>query len=115
MALLQTYDQYDLYNSASGEFLARWILMTQAAVRKNPRAPDFTGLDYYLAHGYDESGGALTSQFAKYIADEKRNEAMVLKQNRLWSEEQEADAKKRNQKDKKGEKGGGRGAAAAEG
>ena len=101
LSLFQSYDQIDCYNSAGVEFLCRWILMTQQAVRRSPKAPDFSGLDTYLAHSYDETGGAVTSKFARYIADEKKNEAVILKQTRLWQEEQDSEKKKRDGKHNK--------------
>ena len=48
--LMQSCDQYDLLNTAAGEFLRRWALMIQTAVRRNPKAPNFDGLDAYLAY-----------------------------------------------------------------
>ena len=72
--------------------------MTQQAVRRSPKAPDFSGLDTYLAHPYDETGGAVTSKLTRYIADEKKNEAVILKQTRLWQEEQDSEKKKQDGK-----------------
>eukprot|EP00972_Heterocapsa_arctica_P093917 13851696-Heterocapsa_arctica.AAC.1 len=55
--LLQSYDQIDIFGLAAAEFLARWALMIQQATRKNPKAPIFPGLDHFLSHSFDESGG----------------------------------------------------------
>ena len=90
LSLMQSYDQLDMGNSAAAEFLARWSLMVEAAVRKNPKAPSFTGLEAFLSHSFDELGGVITPDFTKHIADEQRAEAQVMKQHRLWQEEQDA-------------------------
>ena len=103
--LLQSCDQVDLFGLAAAEYLARWALMIQLATRKNPKAPVFTGLDHYLSHTFDETGGVVTSDFSQFIASEQRAEAQVLKQQRLWAEEQEKDDDRRT----KGGGGGGGG------
>ena len=41
-------DQYNLFHSASGEMIARRLLMSMRAVKRNPRAPDFEGRDSFL-------------------------------------------------------------------
>ena len=93
--LFQAYDKFDLPQIAGIEFLARWALMIQAAVRRQPRAPNFEGLEAYLSHSIDESGGVITSDFTKYVAEEQKAEAQVMKQNRLLREEHTADDKRR--------------------
>eukprot|EP00971_Amphidinium_carterae_P083629 1655496-Amphidinium_carterae.1 len=94
LALAQAYDQLDMTNCAFCEFLTRWVLMTEAATRRNPKSPDYTNLSTYLAHGLDESGGALTSNFAKYVSDEQKVHAGILKQSRLFREELESETKR---------------------
>ena len=90
----QAYDQLDLPNLAGIECICRRIIVCQRAVRKNPKAPDFGGLEQFLQSSFDESGGLLTSEFDKYMAEQQRTAAVVLKQNRLWSEEVDAEKKK---------------------
>ena len=80
---MQSYDQYDLSNSASGEYPCRWALVIQAATRRNPKAPDFSNLDAFLARCLDSYGGIQTSDFTKFIADEQKAEAVVMKQHRI--------------------------------
>ena len=126
LLFLQPCDQVDLFGPAAAEYLARWALMIQQATRKNPKAPVFTGLDHYLSHTFDETGGVVTSDFSQFIASEQRAEAQVLKQQRLWAEEQEKDDDRRSKgggggggggghdsKKKKNSGGGGTDAAAA--
>lgn len=116
--LFQSYDQYDMLNSAGVEFLVRWALMIQTATRKNPKVPNFHGLDSFLSYSFDEAGGVVTSSFAKFVAEEQKAEAVVLKQHRLWQEEVEADEKRRREKggkDNKNDREKGKAAGAAGG
>ena len=96
LRLFQTYDQFNLLNSAGVEAACRRIIIIQRAVRKNPKAPDFTGLDQFLQSSFDETGGILTSEFDKYMAETQKTNAMVLKQTRLWSEEVGIEKDKQN-------------------
>ena len=91
-------------------------MIIQKAVRRNPRAPDFSGLDQFMASTFDETGGVVVSGFDKYVAEEQRTTAMILKQTRLWSEEQASLVKKGgNQDGGDGGGGGGRGGGAGSG
>ena len=83
-----------------------------AAVRKNPKQPSSVGLDAYLSHAFDESGGIITSKFSRHIAEEQKAEAQILKQQRLWIEEQDAENKAKAKT--KNPKGGGKGTATEE-
>jgi hypothetical protein len=40
-----------------------------------------------LAHAFDESGGVVCSKFDKFFSDQQRDQAFILKQQRLWKEE----------------------------
>ena len=97
--LLICYDALNPLNLASAEMICRRPLMIQRAVRRLPKSPDFEGLDVYLSQSFDSSGGVITSEFDRHIADIKKGESLVLKQERLFREEQEALSKKK-QKDK---------------
>ncbi len=61
----------------------------------------------FLSNALDPQGGIVTLEFEKFRADIQKSEAQVLKQQRMAREESEA-----NEKHKKGDKGGGKGAAA---
>ena len=80
--------------------LARNILRIQWAVRRNPRTPDFSGLDGMTRQAFDETGGIVCSEFDRHYAESQRTQAQVKKQSRLWREEQEADDKRRRGGDK---------------
>ena len=83
--------------------------MIQRAVKRNPRTPDFDGLDCFMSNALDVQGGIVTSEFEKHMSDVQRSEAQIMKQQRLAREETEAlDKRKKHDKHDKG-KGGGRG------
>ena len=90
LAFMLCFDQLDITNTASGEFLCRRLLQLQRAVRANPRVPDFTGLHKMIEHHLDEAGGVTAREFTKHIAVEAESEARILKQNRLLREETKA-------------------------
>ena len=87
LALLQQWDQVDIANSACAESLVRYLLGIENAVRRNPRAPDFSLFDEIAGQGLDEIGGLQLPSYTKWISDLQRDKAQVLKQQRLWSEE----------------------------
>ena len=49
-----------------------------------------------MQSSFDETGGILTSEFDKYMAETQKTNAMVLKQTRLWSEEVGIEKDKQN-------------------
>jgi hypothetical protein len=96
--LMISYDQYDLLNSASAEAISRRILQIQRAVKRNPKSPDFSGLECFVTHTLDHTAGLTTTDFDKYISEVQRAEAQVMKQQRLQREETDAHSKRKNQK-----------------
>ena len=58
----------DLFNSSSAEHVARRALLIQQAVRKNPGAPAFAGLEAYMRHRHDLGGGLLTTEFDRCVS-----------------------------------------------
>jgi len=67
--------------------------MVETAVRRNPKAPSFSGLDAYLSYALDETGGVVTTEFQKHMSEQQKAQAIILRQSRLYREESEADAK----------------------
>ena len=59
--MMMSFDQYDLTISASGELVIRSLVRLETAVGRNPKAPDFSGLDLMLLSTVTESGGAVTA------------------------------------------------------
>eukprot|EP00974_Lingulodinium_polyedra_P087629 8494473-Lingulodinium_polyedra.AAC.1 len=92
------FDQVNPAATVSGEAVFRRFLQIEAAVRRNPKQPDFEGLDVLVATGLDELGGVTTRRFTEWVAEQQKSEAVVLKQNRLWREERDADRKKKKDK-----------------
>ena len=82
-----TFDQLDAPHLASAELCARLVLQCQAAVKKSPKQPDFRGLQMMTMSDLDASGGVLTGDFARFVAEEQKSEAFTLKQQRLYADE----------------------------
>jgi len=92
--LMLTRDQYDLVNSVSGEMVIRKLIQVEQAVRRNPKQPDYEGLDVITANLTDETGAIQTRAFASWVGEQQKNEAFVLKHNRAWHEERNNLSKK---------------------
>eukprot|EP00969_Alexandrium_andersonii_P102755 4534738-Alexandrium_andersonii.AAC.1 len=91
---MQQFDQLDLTNVASGEMLARWLLIIEAAVERSPRNPDFTGLEGLLAAPVSDRGSLMVPEWKKFVADKQQSEAQILKQGRLVREERAAEERR---------------------
>ena len=85
---MMQWDQLDLSNSAAAESLLRFLIAIESAVRRNPRAPEFSLFDEITRGTLDKVGGVSLPGFTKWMADVQRDKAQVMKQYRLWSEEQ---------------------------
>ena len=81
-------------NSAAGELLSRRLLQIEAATRRNPRQPDFEGLDGIFDVALDEGGSAILPRFTEWVGKQQQAEASVLKAGRQWREEQTSIKKK---------------------
>ena len=78
----------------SAEAVVRKILQIETAVRRNPKQPDFEGLELLTTQMLDESGGATAPVFASWLSTRQRDEAQILKQGRLLREERTAEGKR---------------------
>ena len=87
------YDQLDVTMTASSELIARRLVQIEAAVKKNPKIPDFSGLDIMLDANTDASGAAVTTTFNTWVADQQKAAAQISKQNRVLKEELDAQRK----------------------
>ena len=83
------FDQVNAPQLGPAELVARLVLQIHQAVKRCPRAPDFRGTQVMVMSKLDSSGGLLTGDFAKFVADEQKSEAFTLKQQRLFAEEEE--------------------------
>ena len=74
--------------------------MIQRAAKCSPKTPDFAELDSMLSHAFDGSCGIVPSTYDKWVAEEQKSQAQIMKQQRMYKEERDADDKRR-QPDKK--------------
>ena len=79
LQLFISYDQVDVSNLAGVEQIVRRIIQDERAVPKNPKHPDYSGLEYVLNRTTDVSGAASTAIFNRWYAQTQRDEAAVLK------------------------------------
>ena len=118
LRLMHSWDQVDLSMMASAELIVRWLIQTEIAVERNPRHPDYSGLDIVISAPVNAVGRASTSKFNTWVTDRLKERATIWKQERLYREEQKqsrkGDGKKGEEGDGKGpkkkKKGGGAGA-----
>ena len=89
------FDQVDLTNSASAEWLIRWLITIETATRRSPKNPDFTGLGHFMAAPVTEDGTIQVPIFSHWLSGIQRDEAQVLKQGRLLREERATDERRR--------------------
>ena len=85
-------------NLTVSEHICRRLLQVERAVRRNARAPDFSGLTAYSDRLGVSGAGVRTPAFSQYVAEDQRTEAQILKQSRLAREESEADSKRHKEK-----------------
>ncbi|CAK0905984.1 unnamed protein product, partial [Prorocentrum cordatum] len=95
LRMKQQFDQPDLFNIAAAEYLIRRLKQLEAAARKNPRAPDFEGLELILDAAVDDTGGMVLPEFDGRVGDQA---------NRQWQDDRTAAQPKAPPK---GPKGGG--------
>ena len=83
------YDQLNSPQLASAETICRHILQIQKAVKRNPKNPDFRGLSIMINSRLNTSSAdaLLTGDFAKFVAEEQKGDAFIMKQQRLYAEE----------------------------
>ena len=93
-------DQLDLPATTLGEFLLRRLVQVETAVRRAPLSSDYAGLEHMLSTSVDSTGAIVPPEFSKWSVGIIRDDAQVLKQNRLWREEQGHQAKKGKGKEK---------------
>jgi hypothetical protein len=92
-------DQLDGSGCLFVEQLVRRILQIQYAVAKNPKMPDWEGVEAIMSPAINDIGGVATSTFADWVSTRQQTEAQRMKQGRLLREERETE-KKRSAKNK---------------
>ena len=97
-----SFDLLDPANCACLEFAARRLAQIETAVKRNPKSPDYEGLDAMLEATIDSSGAALVPVFSGWFGDLRNSQAVVLKADRQFREEQVAQAKSKGHKGRDG-------------
>ena len=88
------WDQLDGCRCAVVEGLVRRVIALELAVSRNPKAPDWDGLEHVTASRVTAQGVLNVDIFGQWLADRQRDTAMRLKQGRLLREEKASAAKK---------------------
>eukprot|EP00972_Heterocapsa_arctica_P102307 15074338-Heterocapsa_arctica.AAC.1 len=63
------------------------------AVERNPKIPDFDGLDPMLTSAITPNGSVVTEKFTEWLKARQSDTAQVMKQGRLLREEKAAASK----------------------
>ena len=98
------------------ERAARGFVEIQAAVKRNPKHPDFVGLGHGTSGALDESGAVRTGQYHQWLAEQQKIDGMKFKYAREHRDELAAERKRMHGAPAPGggggAAGGGRGKAA---
>ena len=81
------HDQLNVVNLASFEHIVRRVIQVEMAVERNPRHPDFSGLEDVVAGPRSASGSAHVSTYLAHVTGLQKDRANILKQQRLYQEE----------------------------
>eukprot|EP00974_Lingulodinium_polyedra_P073696 7135602-Lingulodinium_polyedra.AAC.1 len=101
---LITVDQLDPGNTVCGEFAVRYLVMIESACDRNPKQPDWEGLEALACPVVGARGAIEVPKFTSWVSSVQKDRAVVLKQGRLLREERLAESKRRGGKDKDGNK-----------
>ena len=87
--------------------MSRKVLQQQKAIQRNPKQPDFTGLDEYERHAKGATGEMHAPEWDKHVSEQHRNQALIDRNQRLASEEKQlaATPKKGAKNGKNGRRG----------
>ena len=81
-------DQLDPTNLLAAESLIREIVQGELAVSRNPKHPDYTGLDMIIQAPCNEFGSVSVPKFSEWVTDGFETQSNIHKQTRLWPQEQ---------------------------
>lgn len=104
-----SYDQVDMSNLMAFEIIVGRVVQDETAVGRNPRHPDYGGLEVAMQAPIGQRGAATAAGFKSWITDRLREQANIYKQARLWNEE----TRQAYHEEEGGGKGRGRGRGAA--
>ena len=65
------------------EHLSRKILQQEKAIKRNPKQPDFTGLDEYERHAAGATGEMYAPEWDKHVSEIHRNQSLIERNRRL--------------------------------
>ena len=86
LRLMHFRDQLDVSSLACGEFLARWAVQIEVAVSRNPRHPDYSGLDIMFGAPTSAAGKAETTTFSEWISAKMKDKSAVFKYEQQFRE-----------------------------
>jgi len=86
LRLMHFRDQLDVSSLACGEFLARWAVQIEVAVSRNPRHPDYSGLDIMFGAPTSAAGKAETATFSEWISAKMKDKSAVFKYEQQFRE-----------------------------
>ncbi|CAK0847980.1 unnamed protein product, partial [Prorocentrum cordatum] len=76
------HDQLNVVNLTRFEHVARRVIQVEMAVEKNPRHPDFSGLEDVPAGPRSVSGSAHAPRHLEHVTNRQKDRAQILKQQR---------------------------------
>lgn len=89
---MSEYDQADRSNMAPAELVSGRILMVHKAIRRAPKHSDYSRLDSMMASTLDMAGDIVSSRVDKWVAQEQRTAAVIVKNQRQFVEERGAES-----------------------
>ena len=92
-------DQVDPTNLLGVETLVRKLVQDEVAIGRNPKHPDYGGLDVMLHAPTTEHGAAQVAAFTEWVTERMKDQANIHKQTRLWASEQRLRNSKGGQQD----------------
>ncbi|CAK0825870.1 unnamed protein product [Prorocentrum cordatum] len=103
-------DQLNVKNLHCMEALVTRVIQIEMAVQRNPRHPDFSGLEDAVGGPTGATDSAAVPRYTEFAVARQKDRANILKQMRLHKEELDRerpsdDGGKRNRKDKEKDKG----------
>ena len=80
-------DQLDPTNLMLGELVVRGVVLIENVVARNPKQPDWEGLEHVVASKVGVTGAAEVPTFMTWLTNVQKDQAHVMKQGRLLREE----------------------------
>ena len=87
-------DQLNVKSLTSFENHAWRLIQLGTAIGRNPRHPDFLGLDEVTAGPSTSRGVARVPKYMQHVTERQKERATIWKQSRLWKRENEREVKR---------------------